>query len=43
VVYAHFGATYFEVFLSGLGDQTATCTECSLAQQFLDVLKRKTN
>ena len=42
-VYAHFGATYFEVFLSGLGDQRSTCTQCPLAQQFLDKLKAKSN
>jgi hypothetical protein len=42
-VYAHFGATYFEVLLSGLGDQTATCAECAVAQPFLDKLKQKTN
>ncbi|HJX62565.1 MAG TPA: hypothetical protein VJ860_01280 [Polyangia bacterium] len=42
-VYAHFGASYFEVFLSGLGDQKSTCTECPVAQQFLDDLKKKTN
>jgi len=42
-VYAHFGASYFEVFLSGLGDQTLTCTECPVAQTFLDELKKKTN
>lgn len=42
-VYAHFGASYFEVLLSGLGDQTATCTECAVAQTFLDKLKQKTN
>jgi hypothetical protein len=42
-VYAHFGASYFEVFLSGLGDQRSTCTECPVAQQFLAELKKKTN
>jgi len=42
-VYAHFGATYFEIYLSGLGDQTSTCTECPLAQQFLDSLKKKSD
>ena len=42
-IYAHFGASYFEVLLSGLGDQTLTCTECPVAQQFLDELKKKTN
>ena len=42
-VYAHFGAMYFEIYLSGLGDQTSTCTECPLAQQFLDALKTKSN
>jgi len=42
-VYAHFGASYFEVFLSGLGDQRSTCMECPVAQQFLDVLKQESN
>jgi hypothetical protein len=42
-VFAHFGALYFEVRLSGLGDQRTTCTECPVAQQFLDDLKTKTN
>jgi hypothetical protein len=39
--FAHFGASYFEVRLSGLGDQRTTCTECSAAQTFLDHLKKK--
>jgi hypothetical protein len=41
--YAHFGATYLEVGLSGLGDQTASCTQCPLAQTFLDEFKKKSN
>ena len=40
--YAHFGASYFEVYLSGLGDQTLTCTQCPVAQQFIAKLEAKT-
>jgi len=41
--FAHFGESYFEVRLIGLGDQRTTCTECSAAQTFLDHLKKKAN
>ena len=47
-VFAHFGASYFELQLSGFGDQTSTTstgctTACSAAAQFLALLKSKTN
>jgi hypothetical protein len=47
-VFAHFGASYFELQLSGFGDQTPTTgtgctTACSAAAQFLALLKSKTN
>lgn len=42
-VYAHFKATYIELNLSGFGDQGSTCTACSVAAQFLQVLSSKTN
>jgi hypothetical protein len=42
-VYAHVKTSYFEVQLSGLGDQTSTCSECPVAAKFLDILSSKTN
>lgn len=43
VVYAHFKATYIELAISGFGDQGSTCSACSMAAQFLQVLSSKTN
>jgi hypothetical protein len=43
VLYAHFKASYFEVTLSGFGDQSSTCSACPVAAQFLHVLSSKTN
>ena len=42
-VLAYFKASYFELQLSGYGEQTSTCSACPVAKQFLDVLKSKTN
>jgi hypothetical protein len=42
-VLAHFKASYFELQLSGYGEQKVTCSACPVAKQFLDVLKSKTN
>jgi hypothetical protein len=42
-VLAHFKASYFELQLSGYGEQKVTCSACSVAKQFLDVLQSKTN
>lgn len=42
-VLAHFNASYFELVLSGYGEQNVTCSACPVAKQFLDALKAKTN
>jgi hypothetical protein len=42
-VYAYFKQWYFEVLLSGYGDQSTTCSACPVAAQFLNVLKAKAN
>jgi hypothetical protein len=40
---AHFNGLYFEVTLSGFGEQTSTCSACPVVAQFLDVLRAKVN
>jgi len=40
---AHFNSLYFEVMLSGYGDQKTTCSACPVAPKFLDVFKTKSN
>jgi len=38
---AHFNGLYVEVTVSGLGDQTSTCSACPVVARFLDVLRAK--
>ncbi|MGA2447087.1 MAG: hypothetical protein ABTD50_00250 [Polyangiaceae bacterium] len=40
-VFAVFGEYYFEITLSGYGDQTGGCTACTDATAFLNALKAK--
>jgi hypothetical protein len=41
--FAHFNGLYVEVSLSGLGDQTSTCSACPMAAQFINAFRAKAN